>query len=236
MKRTNSVVRTRRTPAQRRKLATVIGGAFVAFAAIGLFSVLLWGTDAVTGLFDNGAKRARYESFISPVVMMDPVPFSRVENVEQNLLLQSSLWAALMGENRGAYTYDDNGLLLVPSSDVNVAATKLFGPNVVLTHQSFDDNEASYLFDPEISAYRVPSINKVAYSPAITDIFKKGDTITLTVGYVPPGNIWSTDPQTGQDSDQPTAEKYMLYTLTKWDQGYYISAVGDVDTGEQPRS
>ncbi|WMJ83588.1 hypothetical protein ACS3UN_11020 [Oscillospiraceae bacterium LTW-04] len=235
MKRTNSK-RPRRSPAQRRRIATIIGGAFVAFAAVGLFSAMLWGADVIGGLFDNSAKRARYESFISPVVMMDPVPFSRVENVEQNLLLQSSLWAALMGENRGAYTYDENGLLLVPSSDVDVAATKLFGPNVVLTHQSFEDYDASYLFDPEISAYRVPSINKVAYSPAITDIDKKGDTISLTVGYVAPGNIWSTDPQTGEDSDQPTPEKYMLYTLTKWDQGYYISAVGDVDTGEQPRS
>ena len=235
MKRTKTI-RPRRSPAQRRKLATIIGGTFVALAAVGLFSVVLWGFDTVGGLFDNSAKRARYQSFISPVVMMDPVPFSRVENVEQSLLLQSSLWAALMGENRGAYTYDDNGLLLVPSSDVNVAATKLFGPNVVLTHQSFEDNDASYLFDPEISAYRVPSVNKVAYSPAITSIVKKGDTVTLTVGYVAPGNIWSTDPQTNKDSDQPTPEKYMLYTLTKWDEGYYISAVGDVDTGEQPRS
>lgn len=235
MERTKTT-RPRRSPAQHRRLATIIGGVFVAFAAVGLISVLLWGADVVGGLFDNSAKRARYESFISPVVMMDPVPFSRVENVEQNLLLQSSLWAALMGENRGAYAYDDNGLLLVPSSDVNVAATKLFGPNVVLTHQSFDDNDASYLFDPEISAYRVPSINKVAYSPAITNIAKKGDTITLTVGYVAPGNIWSTDPQTDKDSNQPAPEKTLLYTLTKWDQGYYISAVSDLDTGEQPRS
>lgn len=234
MKRTK--IRPRRTVAQRRKLATIIGGIFVAFAAVGLFSVLIWGTDAIGGLFDNSAKRARYESFISPLVMMDPVPFSRVENVEQNLLLQSSLWAALTGDNRGAYTYDDNGLLLVPSSDVDVAATKLFGPNVSLTHQSFDDNDASYLFDPEISAYRVPSINKVAYSPSITDIAKKGDTIILTVGYVAPGNIWSTDPQTDENSDQPAPEKSMLYTLTKWDQGYYISAVSDLDTGEEPRS
>ena len=235
MKQTKST-RTRRSPAQRRKLATIIGAAFATFAAVGLISVVIWGFGIVGGFFDNSAKRARYESFISPVVMMDPVPFSRVENVEQNLLLQSSLWAALMGENRGAYAYDENGLLLVPSSDVDVAASKLFGPNVVVTHQSFEDNDASYLFDPEISAYRVPSINKVAYSPSIAQIVKKGDVITLTVDYIAPGNIWSTDPQTGKDSNKPAAEKTMLYTLTKWDQGYYISAVGDVDTGVQPRS
>ncbi|MFV0498036.1 MAG: hypothetical protein ACK5L0_07735 [Candidatus Fimivivens sp.] len=234
MKRTNAK-RSQRTPAQRRKMATIIGGAFVACAIIGLFSTMFWGADFIGGLFDNSDKRARYESFISPVVMMDPVPFSRVENIEQNLLLQSSLWAALMGENRGAYAYDENGLLLVPSSDVDVAATKLFGPNVVLTHQSFDDYDASYLFDPEISAYRVPAINKLAYSPAITDINKKGDTVSLTVGYVAPGNIWSTDPQSG-DTDLPTPEKYMLYTLTKWEEGYYISAVGDIDMGVPPQA
>lgn len=227
---------THQTSAQRRKIATVIGGLFIILATVGLVSVVIWGFDVVSGLFDNSAKRAQYESFISPVVMMDPVPYSRVENLDQNLVLQSSLWAALMGENRGAYTYDDNGLLLVPSSDVDVAAVKLFGPNVTITHQSFDDNDASYLFDPEISAYRVPSINKVAYSPSIADISKKGDIITLTVGYVAPGNIWSTDPQTDSDDNTPAPEKSMYYTLTKWDQGYYISSVSDIDSNALPIS
>ena len=224
----NHTKHIRRTKVQRRNFATALGGVFIALAVVGLVAVFIWGYGFISGLFDNTAARARYESFISPVVMMDPVPYSRVENLEQDLILEASLWAALMGENRGAYSYDENGLLLVPASDVDVAAVKLFGPNVTITHQSFDDNDASYLYDPEISAYRVPSVNKVAYSPTVTDIVKKGDVVTLTVGYVAPGNIWSTDPQSGRNTS-PTPEKFLLYTLTKWDEGYYISSVSDLE-------
>lgn len=216
--------------AGRRKAAPFIGGIFVFFAVAGLVSTIMFCTNIISNFFDNSPQRARYESFISPVVMMNPVPFSRVENIDQGVVLQASLWAALMGENRGSYTYDENGLLLVPSSDMDVAAVRLFGPGVTLQHQSFDDVDASYLFDPEISAYRVPSISKVAYSPYITEMVKDGDNIILTVGYVAPGNIWSTDPQnTNHSIDTPIPEKYMNYTLTKWEQGYYISAVADID-------
>lgn len=233
MKRTK---RTTRTSAQRRKFASILGGIFILFAAIGLISVSMWGFKSVTGLFDNSANRDRYESFISPVVMMDPAPFSVVENMEDDLLLQSALWAALTGENRGAYTYDENGLLLVPASDVNVAAAKLYGPDIHIIHRSFDDNDASYLFDPEISAYRVPSVNKVAYSPYITAITKKGDNVVLTVGYIAPGNIWTTDNLENGESNKPAPEKYMLYTLTKWEQGYYISSVSYIDANAAPMS
>lgn len=230
------VKRTAISPAKRRRLASLVGAVFIIFAAIGIISVGTMGYKSVKGLFDNSAEFERYERFISPVVMMDPAPFSVVENIEDDLLLQSSLWAALTGENRGAYTYDENGLLLVPSSDVNVAAAKLFGPTVHVIHRSFDDNDASYLFDPEISAYRVPSINKVAYSPSISSIQKNGDDLVLTVGYVAPGNIWTTEPANANENSEPTPEKYMLYTLSKNGNEYYISAIDYVDSAAAPMS
>ena len=222
--------------ARRRRAAPFIGATFILFALIGVFSVGMVCFNSIADLFDNSDEAERFENFISPVVMMDPAPFTTVENIEDDLLLQSSLWAALTGENRGAYTYDENGLLLVPSSDVNVAAAKLYGPTVHIIHRSFDDTDASYLFDPEISAYRVPSVNKVAYSPSITSMQKNGDIIVLNVGYVAPGNIWTTEPANAGKSNEPTPEKYMLYTLTKWDQGYYISSVDYVDAAAAPMS
>ncbi len=192
--------------------------------------------NGVMEIFDDSDELERFESFISPVVMMDPAPFTSYENLEDDMLLQSSLWAALTGEGRSSYSYDENGLLLVPSSDVNVAAAKLFGADVHIIHRSFDDTDASYLFDPEISAYRVPSVNKVAYSPSITAMQKNGDNIVLTVGYVAPGNIWTTEPIDGSENSEPTPEKYMLYTLTKSEQGYYISSLDYVDANAAPMS
>ena len=222
--------------ARRRRIAPFVGTIFIVFALIGVFSVGMVCFNSIMELFDNSDEVERFEGFISPVVMMDPAPFTSVENLEDDMLLQSSLWAALTGENRGAYTYDENGLLLVPSSDVDVAAAKLYGPSVHIIHRSFDDTDASYLFDPEISAYRVPSVNKVAYSPAITNMQKVGESIVLTVGYVAPGNIWTTEPIDDSESNEPTPEKYMLYSLAKWEQGYYISSVDYVDAAAAPMS
>ena len=223
------------TRSQRRTVATVVGALFIVFAVWGMLSAVFYTCKSISSLFDDSVERGRYESFISPVVMVDPAPFTIIENLEDELLLQSTMWAALTGENRGVYTYDDVGLLLVPASDLDVAAVKLYGPNVKLVHRSFDDKDASYLYDPEISAYRVPSVSKVAYSPYVEDITKNSDkTITLKVGYVAPGNMWSTD--TTEESDVPKPEKYMLYTLSEWDQGYYISSVSYVNPDAAPMS
>ena len=214
--------------ARRRRLSAPLGAAFLFLAAVGLVAGVLFSVGSVRKILDPTAKYERYARFIGPVVMMDPVPFSRVENIEQNVVQQAALWAALTGENRESYTYDDTGMLLVPASDVDVAAVKLFGPTVQIVHRSFDDTDASYLFDPEIQSYRVPLVAKLAYSAEVVGLEKQGDNITLTVGYIAPGNIWSTDVQSDQGS-AVIPEKYMYYDLTKWSEGYYISAVRDVE-------
>lgn len=54
------------------------------------------------------------------------------------------------------YTYDDNGMILIPVSDVEVAAVKLYGPEVKLTHTSLDEDGISYTYDAENNVYRVP--------------------------------------------------------------------------------
>ena len=220
---------------RRRAVSTQIGVVFWVLALVGLLAIIWMVTSVVTDLLDDSDKMAQYESFLLPVVMMDPVPFSNALNADDYLVLQSSLWAALLGDNRENYAYDDTGLLLVPSSDVDVAAAKLFGPSITIAHRSFDDYDASYLFDPEISAYRVPIIGKVAYSPSVVSLNRNGDLITLRVGYIAPGNIWNTNTQSNRPT-QPKPDKYMYYDLQKWDGGYYINAVRDVDENIIPTS
>ena len=220
---------------RRRKAALPLAVASCALMLVGLAAVVMWSAGFIKNVFDNTAARTRYESFISPIVMMDPIPFEDVAESDADFVLEASLWSALTGSNRGNYTYDELGLLLIPATDVSVAATRLFGPSVTLEHRTFEDNDGTYLYDPEIAAYRVPSISKVAYSPSVTDIVKGNGEITLTVGYVAPGNMWSTEIQ--NDSTDPEPEKYMLYILTEGENGeYYVSAVRDVDANAPPIS
>ena len=213
----------------RRRIALPLALVSYALMLVGLIAAVTWGAGIVKNLLSHTAEKEKYEQFISPIVMTDPIPFEDITEADNDFILEASLWAALTGSNRENYTYDDMGLLLVPASDVSVAATRLFGPTVTVEHQSFEDVDGTYLYDPEIAAYRVPSITKSAYSPSVTEITKNGDETLLTVGYVAPGNFWSTQQQTS--SGDPTPEKYMVYRICKTDDGAeYVAAVRDTDS------
>ena len=221
--------------AARRKAAASMGAATLLFAAVGLAAVLVLAGMAINRFFDKTDEIEKHEKLIRPVVMMDPVPFTKVENISEDLLLQSALWATLLKEDSANFSLDEMGMLLVPSSDVDVAAAELFGPSVRVVHRSFDDMDASYLFDPEISAYRVPVVGKVAYSPSVRGITKTDFGLTLRVGYIAPGNVWSgLTKKTGKN--QPVPDKYMFYDLQKWEGGYFIFAIRDIDVNAPPRS
>lgn len=217
----------------RRKKAKPVGLVIFVLALIGLIGVIFMLRGVVGSILSQSDKSEQYEKFITPVVMMDPVPFNNIQNTDDQFILQTALWAALLGENRSNYSYDENGMLLVPSTELDVSAVRLFGPNCVVNHHSFDDYDATYLFDAEINAYRVPLIGKVAYSPKVTNIVKTGETTTLKVGYIAPGNIWSTDVLDQQD-DERAPDKYMYYDLVKGDGGMYIKSIRDVEAEVYP--
>jgi hypothetical protein len=210
------------------KKATLIGGVTLGLAAVGLLAVILLVGTGITRLFDNTKTTEKLEKLIKPVVMMDPVPFARAENISDDLLLSSSLWSVLLGEDSERFGFDELGMLLVPSSDIDLAAAALFGPSIRVAHRSFEDQDASYLYDPEIDAYRIPIVGKVAYSPSIREITKTDSGLVLRVGYIAPGNVWSGLAKKA-GKDRPIPDKYMIYNMNKWDRGYYIASVVDVD-------
>ncbi len=205
-----------------------IAGAIVAvLALIGLLSAIFWTTDFIGSIMDNTKKKEELEAFITPVVIFDPVPFNNVADADKDFLLQASMWAALLSESREGYAYDDIGLLLVPSTDLDAAAVRLFGESMKLTHKTFEDYDASYLYDEATKAYHVPLVAKVSYSPKVEKIIKKGDALTVKIGYVPPGNIWAMDVNSKKYS--PSPDKYMVYEMKKVKNGYNIIAIRDLE-------
>ena len=210
---------------RRRKYAAPIGGIFVILALVGLVTVIVFSVQFTRKALDNSNEKRRFEQMILPVVMFDPVPFEKVTDVDPLVLLQSSLWAALMGEKRESYTYDEIGRLVVPASDVDVACANLFGPEVTLTHQSFGDYEITYVYSDDMKAYFVPVQSQVnLYTPRVEQIEKRGDIYALTVGYIPPNN-WTTDLE--GNTSEPRADKYMIYEMKKEDSHYYLVAIKD---------
>ena len=217
----------------KHRYATLVGAIFIIFAIIGIITVTVFTFNLTGRIFDNSSQKEEFESFLLPVVMLDPPPFEKPENLDELFLLQSSMWSTLLTKDRSAYAKDDFGYLLVPSSDIEASALALYGPDVKLNHQTFGDFEVSYLYDEELKVYHVPMVGQSAtYTPKVTKIEEKGDYYVLTVGYVPPGNLW-TQTVNGQ-MIEPEPTKYMQYNLKKYKGGYYLESMQDVQESSSP--
>lgn len=219
----------------KKKLATNLGRMCVILALVGIVALFIWFKSYVTSVVKNRDEMIKYEKFILPVVMMDPVPFDDASQVDKEVALQIAMWDSLLGENRENFAYDENGMLLVPATDLDVSAHKLFGEGLALNHATFYDADGTYLYDPDIMAYRVPSMAKVSYTPYVESVTKTPEKTILKVGYVPPGNMWSTKLEESDDREI-RADKYMFYDLYKGEDGYYIGSIRDIDALAPPMS
>lgn len=215
----------------KHRYAAPVGGAYILLALIGVIAVIYGAVQLYGKLTDNSKLLRQIERQIQPVMMFDPVPFDNIQDVDNKVLVKTSIWSCMYSDKRGSYTYDDNGMILIPVSDVEVAAVKLYGPEVKLTHTSLDEDGISYTYDAENNVYRVPMMAQGGYyTPMVVDMQKNGDVYEVTVGYVAPGASWTTTED--GESYTPTPDKYMIYRMKKEDGEYYI--VGIKDPGEAP--
>ncbi|MEG2144297.1 MAG: hypothetical protein RRY40_03090 [Oscillospiraceae bacterium] len=219
----------------KKRHALNLGRLCLVLAVVGLVSIIILFKNYTLSLVENRDEMTKYEHFILPVVMMDPVPFDSIQTADGQFIKQAAMWSTLLGDDRDKYAYDENGMLLVPATDLDVSAHKLFGEQASITHETFDDYEATYLFDPDIAAYRVPTVAKVSYSPYVESIDKTiPDKLVLKVGYVAPGNVFTTKAEDKKEGIKP--DKYMFYDLVKTKDGMYISAIRDIDITAPPKS
>ena len=205
----------------KHRYAAPVGGVYILLALIGVIAVIYGAVQLYGKLTDNSKLLRQIERQIQPVMMFDPVPFDNIQDVDNKVLVKTSIWSCMYSDKRGSYTYDDNGMILIPVSDVEVAAVKLYGPEVKLTHTSLDEDGISYTYDAENNVYRVPMMAQGGYyTPMVVDMQKNGDVYEVTVGYVAPGASWTTTED--GDSYTPTPDKYMIYRMKKEDGEYYI--------------
>lgn len=158
---------------RRSKYALPLGGVFLVLAVIGLVSVAGFCIRLTNQIMDNTKEKSKFEDYLLPVVMFDPVEFDSPEHADPLFLLQSSLWGALLS-NTDKYTYDESAMLVVPASDLDVYAAKLYGPEIKLQHQTIEDFDVTYPYDPETKTYGVPVMGQTSqYTPQVTKIEKK---------------------------------------------------------------
>ncbi len=219
---------------RKYRYAAPIGGLFIVLAIIGVIAIVVASINFTQKLLDNTKEKKMFEEMLRPVIMFDPVPFNSPAEADQNMVLQAAMWSTLMDEKSGSYAYDDTMRLIVPSTDVEASAAKLFGKEVTLNHMTFGDYEMTYEYEADTKTYHVPIMGRTSgfYIPKVVEIKKKGDVLQLMVGYIPPGNSWTTT--IGGETEEPQAEKYMYYEMKKSNKDYYLYAIKDIPAEENP--
>lgn len=218
-------LREKKTDKNNRK-TIIFGASVLGFAIIGVITVISLIINLTISIFDDSDRKAAFESFITPVVMVDPVAFSDVKNADEHVLLMSSMWNLLMnvGEET-SYPEDEYGMMIIPSSDLDVYAASLFGSDVALAHQTFGNSSINFEYNSETSSYVVPPMGySIQYQPRVDKISRKGKEYTLTVSYV------NSTTNLNKAEGELSADKQMLYVLKKIAKDkYIITSILDVE-------
>lgn len=227
--------RERRKVRHKDKKTATFGFLFLFFAAIGVIFSVVGITRAIGKFAVDNSESEKIERFLTPVVMFDPAPFEDASQLDKTLLLRTSLWATLLNTDTSNYATDDLGNLIVPASDVEVYAAKLFGKSVTLQHQTLKTNSGGeqFAYDESIKSYHVPPVGESNLpTPKVIKITRSGDIYQVTVGYVPPGSSWGMF--TDGKKQEPQPEKYKLYELKKDGKEYQILSLKDIKDSDLP--
>ena len=223
-----------RTPS--KKMA-IFGALVLIFAVIGLVSTITMATKGIGNLMDNTRQKDELEWLITPVVMQDPPTFDSPDKLTNTTIITAGVWRLIMNEDTSRYPADEFNFITVPQSDIEVQIKQLFG-DVTYTHETVGDTELMITYDSEKKTYSFPAVPHVMpYTPEIEDITAHEDgSLTLTVGYIPPGLVWEGD--TDGKKYRPEVDKIMEYTLT-WNEereDYQIYAASNLATGQDMNS
>lgn len=210
----------------------VVGSIILILAAIGAAFLVTAAVRAVQNLWSNSSQKEEIENTLLPVLMFDPAPFDSLDTADPIMLLQSSIWSAVLSDTSGKYTIELGQSLNVAETDVDAAAIRLFGPDVKLNHQTFGELDLSYYYNESGHAYYIPLYTQVGvYVPRVENIQKgENDIYTLTVGYVAPGNGVTVSLDT--TANEP--DKYMMYDVkyNRERKYYYITAIRNMERQE----
>lgn len=200
-----------------------LGLVIALLTVIGLVTVIVAGVGTVNKAITKAKKIDNYNTLLTPVVMNDPDTFDDLSKANMNQLLDISIWSILKSNlSPDTYEYGDNGML-IPQADVTKEYTKLFGTEIAPAHATVTGYGYEFTYDSAKQCYIIPVTGIVpTYTPDVTDVDKKNNTIVLTVAYLA-GDKWA------QNSDgeivAPEPDKYVKVTLREKDGQYYISAL-----------
>lgn len=193
----------------------IVGSVVVLLVITGIVSIVLFSAGKIKDrkLTSDYEKRQQYEALIAPVIMNDPDTFDDVTTADTNQLVAITIWSILdETSDPDKFEYSEGGMLL-PQKNVEEKFEKIFGPDVKLTHSTVDGGGIEFKYSEKKSCYVIPitGITPI-YTPRVTEIDKKGNSVILTVGYLA-GEDWAQDSKGNMIAPEPA--KYVRVTLRK---------------------
>ena len=217
----NNVARRRR---RRRQL---LGAVVLCLSLLGIATIVTWSIHGVKSIITKENTQDDYRSLIAPLVSLDPVPFSDIENAKKDTLLESAVWAAISFENSDEFSRDNEGRMMVPSVDVDRYLKKMYGNSINIEHHSFVDFDLTFDYLSDSKSYVIPITSQSgSYFPRIDNEETSGNTKILTVAYM---QYTGTAAEIVMDSSTQKVSKYMNYILIRENDSYHIYAVTESD-------
>ncbi len=220
---------------QRRRSRQLIGLVLSVLIVVGAISIVTGGYELVQSLSDSDEDRQQYQDLYEPLVWFDILPFESVSQVDENSIKQAVIWGVL--NERGAeLERTENGEALVPASDVDQYAVRIFGPDFRFSgHETFTDpiQGLVYPFNAETQMYTAPvtSLQPEFYASAVEIVNEAGGVRRLVMGYI---STRTSDDQLIADLDYNSPARYMDFMLRRDGGEYYLYAIQRNTTHEVP--
>ena len=186
-------------------------GITIILAVLGIM-ILFSAINRSTSVIIDSSTYTKYNNYIAPVVMHDPHPFNSPQEAGSDMIISSCVWRNIFQNGADYYKdVDEQGLTLMPMSDIKSAAIDLFGTDsVVKTTENIYGNFYSYT-QGEDCFHIGPISNLGTFVPHIEEITEKDNDLSLLVSYLSREDKFLS---TGEDkSETPEPIKQMIYKL-----------------------
>lgn len=203
-------------PGSKKKSRFFFGFAVfvIIMAVIGVVASVRFVAGVTANLLDNTSLKNEFAAFIFPVVVNDIAPFEEVDEIPDSSKISCAIWNILLNGDTSEFEKDGGMGLTIPEYNVSASCRELFGSTVSLTHQTVGTAEVRFVYDEESHTYSAnKNIRYLTYSPQIISITEDGDVYSVIVGYLPP----TVAAVAGINGLQAQPEKYMEYTISRWD-------------------
>ena len=111
---------------KQHKRRMAVGAVMCILMLIGIGTIIAGGVKVTAKIFDNTEEKNAYNAMLSTFVIADPLPFETPDQADQDWLLSSCVWAAVMNEDMAQYEKNDFGETYLPAVEVDKYFTKVF--------------------------------------------------------------------------------------------------------------